>query len=176
MKWLFSLLLSLLALTAAASAQASAANQVATPVGGRLTEATLYGLPGAANKKLSAYRGKPLIINIWASWCSPCRQEMASLSRLAKRFHGGQFNIIGVSTDDNIEDAAFYAKRARLAFPIYLDSRDFYIEGLLGAKHIPLTVLISADGKVLKKVEGAREWDDPEVVKLIGETFGLKLK
>ncbi|MDR2837224.1 MAG: TlpA family protein disulfide reductase [Azonexus sp.] len=176
MKWLLPLLLPLFMLAASPAVQASAADQVAVPVGGRLTEATLYGLPGVANKKLSSYRGKPLIINVWASWCSPCRQEMASLSRLAKRFHGKEFNVIGVSTDDRIDDADYFVKRAKLGFPAYLDSRDFYNEGMVGAKSIPLTVLVSADGKVLKKVSGALEWDDAEVVKTIGETFGMKLR
>ncbi|MCL2345134.1 MAG: TlpA family protein disulfide reductase [Desulfobulbus sp.] len=165
----FFLILSLLCST---SAIASAGTQ--TPIGGRLSEATLYQIDGGT-KKLSAYRGKPLIINIWASWCGPCRAEMASLNRLAKRYHGKQFNVIGVSTDDDTQAAAAYVKKAKLSFPVYLDSRDFFIEDMLGAKAIPLTVLVSADGKVLEKVHGAQEWDQPDVVRAIGETFRTPL-
>jgi thiol-disulfide isomerase/thioredoxin len=167
----FFLILSLIFTT---SAFASAADQKATPIGGTLREATLYQITGGT-KKLSDYRGKPLIINVWASWCGPCRAEMASLSRLAKRYNGKQFNIIGVSTDDNIEDAAYLVNKSKLLFTNYADSRDFYIEGMLGANSIPLTVLISADGKVLAKVQGAQEWDSPKVVKAIEETFQIKL-
>ena len=68
-------------------------------VGGFLREAQLQGLSGPS-KKLSAYRGKPLIINVWASWCGPCRDEMESLQRLARSYGGKQFNVIGISTDD----------------------------------------------------------------------------
>jgi thiol-disulfide isomerase/thioredoxin len=155
------------------TALADGADEV--PVNGYLKEATLYKMDGVGTKKLSEYRGKPLIINIWASWCGPCRQEMASLNRLAKRFNGKQFNVIGVSTDDDTGAAAAYAKQSKLVFPVYLDSRDFFMEGMLGAHNIPLTILVSADGKVLDKVPGAQEWDRPEVIKAIGETFGIRL-
>ena len=144
------------------------------PIGGYLKEAALYKI-GGGTKKLSDYRGKPLIINVWASWCGPCREEMASLDRLAKRYNGKQLNIIGVSTDDYIEQAAAYVKQSKISFSAYLDSRDFFVEGMLGAHNIPLTVLVSADGKILEKVPGAQEWDSPEFIKGIEETFGIKL-
>ena len=50
-------------------------------------------------------KGKPLIINVWASWCGPCRAEMGSLDRIAKRHNGRQFHIIGISTDDYADKA-----------------------------------------------------------------------
>ncbi|MDR2196307.1 MAG: TlpA family protein disulfide reductase [Gallionellaceae bacterium] len=145
------------------------------PVYQQLGEATLYKLAGGT-EMLSQYRGKPLIINVWASWCGPCRAEMASLDRLASRYHGKQFNVIGVSTDDDTQAAADYVKQSKLSFPNYLDSRDFYIEGMLGASNIPLTVLVSADGRILEKVNGAREWDEPDIVRAIGEIFQVKLQ
>ncbi|MDE3010810.1 MAG: TlpA family protein disulfide reductase, partial [Pseudomonadota bacterium] len=73
------------ALAAAALFALSAACQAApgeVPIGGILPEATLQGLNGPP-RKLSSFRGKPLVINVWASWCGPCRQEAASLERLA---------------------------------------------------------------------------------------------
>ena len=77
---------------------AMAATPGEVPAGGQLREAQLQPLFGKP-RKLSEYRGKPLLINVWASWCGPCRQEMGSLDRLARRY-GDQFVVIGISTDD----------------------------------------------------------------------------
>ena len=62
-------------------------------IGGYLREATLNGINGKANK-FSDFKGKPLMINVWASWCGPCRAEMGSLERLARSYNGNEFNVI----------------------------------------------------------------------------------
>src|SRR5674536_214876 len=68
-------------------------------VGGTLREASMQCLSGPS-RKLSEYRGKPLIINVWASGCGPCQAEMGYLERLARSKRGKQFTVIGISTDD----------------------------------------------------------------------------
>jgi len=171
MKKLFLLLLFLAGLGLSANAWASMPGEV--EVGGTLREAALYGFAGDF-RKLSELRGKPLIINVWTSWCGPCRAEMGSLNRLAQRYGGKQFNIIGISTDDYADAAAAAIGKANLIFDNYHD-RNLLLESMLGANTIPLTVLVDAKGKVLLKVHGAREWDSPESLKLIGEAFKIKL-
>jgi len=141
--------------------------------GGVLREAPLYGFAGDY-RKLSELRGKPLIINVWASWCGPCRAEMGSLERLSRRFGGKQFNIIGVSTDDHVNAAAAFLRQANVTFDNYHD-RNLLLESMLGANTIPLTVLIDAQGRVLRKVRGSKEWDSPEALELIGRAFRKKL-
>ncbi len=143
-------------------------------VGEYLREATLHGFY-KNTKKFSDYRGKPLIINVWASWCTPCREEMDSLNRLARRYGGKQFNIIGISTDDYTDAAELFVRKSKLSFVNYLDSKVF-LENMLGANTIPMTILVDANGKVLEKVRGAREWDSPEYVDAIAETFNIKLR
>jgi thiol-disulfide isomerase/thioredoxin len=143
-------------------------------VGGYLREATLQGLSGQS-KRFSDYKGKPLIINVWASWCGPCRSEMGSLQRLARRFGGKQFNVIGISTDDDGKAAAAFIKRSKITFENFIDSKVF-LENMLGANTIPLTVLVDANGKVLEKARGAYEWDSPEVVDAIGKVFQINMK
>lgn len=142
--------------------------------GGYLREATLHGFSGNT-KKFSDYKGKPLIINVWASWCGPCRAEMGSLQRLAKRYNGKQFNVIGISTDDDGNAAAAFIKKSNITFENYLDSNVF-LENMLGANTIPLTILVDANGRILDKARGAFEWDSPEIVDAIGEAFHIKLK
>ena len=142
-------------------------------VGSVLREAPLYGFAGDF-RRLSELRGKPLIINVWASWCGPCRAEMGSLERLSRRYGGKQFNIIGVSTDDDADAAAAFLARSKVTFDNYLD-RNLLLENMLGADTIPLTILVDAHGRVLMKIHGSKQWDSAESLALIGKTFRRKL-
>jgi thiol-disulfide isomerase/thioredoxin len=142
-------------------------------VGGTLREASLYGFAGDF-RKLSELRGKPLIINVWASWCGPCRAEMGSLDRLSRRYGGKHFNIIGVSTDDHANAAAAFLAQAKVSFDNYHDKK-LLLESMLGANTIPLTVLVDAKGRVVQKVRGSRQWDSPESLELIEKAFRKKM-
>jgi thiol-disulfide isomerase/thioredoxin len=140
-------------------------------IGEYLPEATMRGLNGPS-KSLSEFRGRPLIINVWASWCGPCRAEMASLERLAWRDESRHFDVIGVSTDDYSERATAALVASNATINHFIDSR-LLIENMLGANRLPLTVLVDADGRVLEKVYGSREWDSPDALKLIDNAFGI---
>jgi thiol-disulfide isomerase/thioredoxin len=151
--------------------------QAATPgeikAGEVLRDARMQGLLNPAIQ-LSAYRGKPLIINVWASWCGPCREEMASLERLSRRFWGGELNVIGVSTDDYRDRAQAFLRRTGVSFNNYIDSK-LELEHMLGADRLPLTLLVDAQGRVLAKFYGAKEWDSPQSLALIAKHLRLKL-
>jgi thiol-disulfide isomerase/thioredoxin len=141
--------------------------------GNYLREANLDGINGKS-KTFADFKGKPLLINVWASWCGPCRAEMGSLQRLAQRYNGKEFNVIGVSTDDYRKAAAAFIKQTEITFENFLDSK-LLLENMLGANTIPLTVLVDADGRVLGKVRGAYEWDSPRNINAIEEVFQIKL-
>jgi thiol-disulfide isomerase/thioredoxin len=141
-------------------------------IGEPLREALLTGLNGSS-RLLSTYRGKPLLINVWASWCGPCKAEMASLELLAWRGESRYFAIIGISTDDDVARAASFLKLSNATISHYMDSR-LQMEHMLGASRLPLTVLVGADGRVLAKIYGARQWDGPEARQLIDEAFRSK--
>ena len=157
-----------------ASATVFAATPGEVEVGGYLREAKLQGFNGMT-KKFSDFKGKPLIINVWASWCGPCRAEMSSLERLARKYGGKQFNVIGISTDDDGYAAAMYLKQSKITFENFLDSNVF-LENMLGANTIPLTIFVDAQGRVLDKARGAYDWDSPAIKDEIGKTFRIKLK
>lgn len=139
--------------------------------GGVLREAPMQGLT-VSGKMLSDFRGKPLIINIWASYCPPCLAEMGSLERLSKRY-GKQFNVIGISIDDYPERAQGFLSKAKTTFPHFIDQK-LTLENMLGGNRVPLTVLVDAQGRVLKKVFGAQEWDNKASVDLIAKAFQFK--
>lgn len=152
---------------------ADCAARGAVAVGETLPDTPMYGFAGDY-RRLAELRGKPLIINVWASWCGPCRAEMGSLERLARRFAGKQFNIVGISTDDDANAAFTYLMQTGITFDNYLDHK-LTFENMLGAETIPLTVLVDANGRVLKKVHGSRQWDSAESLQLIAKTFGVTL-
>jgi thiol-disulfide isomerase/thioredoxin len=169
MKFIFPIVFWLSALSATALAKTPGE----VDAGAYLREAQLYGFSGDL-RKLSELRGKPLIINVWASWCGPCRAEMGSLERLSRRYGGKQFNIIGVSTDDDIGAAAAFLKQSMVTFDNYHDKK-LVLENMLGANTIPLTILVDAQGRVVQKVRGSKEWDSPESLELIAKAFRKKL-
>ncbi|MDO9073562.1 MAG: TlpA disulfide reductase family protein [Rubrivivax sp.] len=138
-------------------------------VGQVLRDATLRGLNGPT-RQLSSFRGRPLLINVWASWCAPCRAEMASLERLAWGDLADRFTVIGISTDDYIERAQAWLRRSNATINHYIDHK-LELEHMLGASHLPLTVLVDASGRVLHKEAGAREWDGPEARRLVERHF-----
>jgi thiol-disulfide isomerase/thioredoxin len=138
-------------------------------IGGTLRNATLQGLNGPS-RPLAEYRGRPLVINVWASWCGPCVEEMASLERLAWRDDRVAFSIIGISTDDYPENDLAFLNRSNATIRQFID-HELQMENMLGASKIPLTVLVDANGRVVDKVYGAREWDSPESMQMIAKAF-----
>jgi thiol-disulfide isomerase/thioredoxin len=165
----FAYALLLCVLGAASAANAGTPGEVA--IGQPLREATILGLNGPP-RRLSEFRGKPLIINVWASWCEPCRAEMASLDRLAWLEVAHEFNIIGISTDDYPDRAQAWLKDSHATISQFIDAR-LQMENMLGASRLPLTVLIGADGRVLEKIYGSRAWDSPDALRLIRRTFRI---
>ena len=153
----------------ATSRAAVAKAQGEVDIGHTLREATLQGLNGPS-RALSDFRGQPLIINVWASWCGPCREEMASLERLAWQEHATAFTIIGISTDDYPDKARQLLKTRNATISHFIDER-LQLETMLGASRLPLTVLVDADGRVVDKVYGARQWDGHEAAALIARAF-----
>jgi thiol-disulfide isomerase/thioredoxin len=138
-------------------------------VGEPLREATLRGLNGRS-RRLSDFRGRPLLINVWASWCGPCRREVASLERLAWLDQNRKFAIIGISTDDDAGQANAWIAQSHATISQFIDV-DREMESMLGASRIPLTVLVGADGRLIARIYGAREWDSPGAQRLIAGKF-----
>lgn len=163
-----------LLLAAGVAPAVDAATPGEVPVGAELRDAPLRGLNGPS-RRLAEFRGRPLVINVWASWCGPCRAETASLERLAWSDAAGGFGIIGISTDDYVDRARAWLAQSNATISHYIDHR-LELENLLGASRLPLTVLVGADWRVRAKVYGAREWDSAESVAAIRRTFATPRK
>jgi thiol-disulfide isomerase/thioredoxin len=116
---------------------------------------------------LSGFAGKLVLVNLWATWCAPCRKEMPSLERLQTRL-GDKIAILAISEDRGGSKAVapFAAKLGLKAVKTYLDpqsavGRAFKVDGL------PTSVLIDRQGRVLGRVEGAAEWDSPKMLAVL---------
>jgi thiol-disulfide isomerase/thioredoxin len=159
------------ALTLLATPAVAAAPDAPAPVavGRLLPDVMMAGLNGP-HRSLSSYRGHPLIINVWASWCGPCRAEAASLERMAWGEAGSRYVVIGISTDDDRDAALKWLRHSNATVSHYIDSR-LTLEHMLGASSIPLTVLVDAGGRVVARFQGARQWDSVESIRMIERAF-----
>jgi peroxiredoxin len=99
------------------------------------------------NVRLSELRGQVVLINFWASWCSPCRQELPLLSKIYSQYRGAGFALLAVNVDDNRKDAEGMLKRLDLKFPTLFDGNK-RVAKLYGVDTMPATLVIDRDGRV----------------------------
>ncbi|RLB69857.1 MAG: TlpA family protein disulfide reductase [Deltaproteobacteria bacterium] len=115
---------------------------------------------------LSQYRGKVVILNFWATWCPPCREEMPSMERLYQKYKDQGLVILAVSADENGKKAVSqFLQKTPYSFPILLDS-DNIAQNAYGVFRFPESFIIDRNGMVVKKIIGGRDW-------LSGSTYEL---
>ena len=116
-------------------------------------------LPGGRPTSLADYRGHVILLNIWATWCDPCRVEMPSMERLWRAFQGTNFRVVAVSIDK--EDSTVvnaFVKKLGLTFEI-LHDQPGKIQEIYQITGVPESFVIDRDGVIVKKVIGALAWD-----------------
>jgi peroxiredoxin len=111
--------------------------------------------------RLSDLRGKIVFLNLWATWCPPCRAEMPSMQTLYERLKGRDFVMLAIAEDTNAADVAGFVKDLGLTFPVLLDT-DNTLPARFGVTGFPETFIIDREGQVIKHVIGPEEWTDPE--------------
>jgi thiol-disulfide isomerase/thioredoxin len=113
---------------------------------------------------LAEYRGRPIVLNIWATWCGPCRSEMPSLVKLASepRLKGVVF--LAVTNEPPTEAVKKYARESMQGLTVL---RADQVPEVFTTEGIPATFVIAPDGKVVASHVGSRNWDDPSVVDLL---------
>lgn len=127
---------------------------------------------------LDSYRGRVLLLNVWATWCAPCREEMPSMQRLYDLFPRDDFEIAAISIDAPPglpgvpgSDPVSFARGLGLTFPILLDPSGA-IQRSYRTSRVPESFLIGRDGIIYKKVAGATEWDSETNVALVRRLAG----
>ena len=135
--------------------------------GDTLFEAPLQTLDGAP-ASLAEYRGKVLILNIWAVWCGPCRAELPSLDRLSQVLDPEHFAVAGVSIDRERAFTREFIAELGIEFANYWDGEGRLTKEILAANVIPLTVIVDPKGEIVLGHEGARDWSEPALVAALG--------
>jgi len=127
----------------AATGSVSAARDL---VGAPAPDFTLSGLSGP-NLRLSEYQGRVVMINFWATWCGPCRQEMPALQTIYQRYEPAGFTLLGVNVDAEPDGARRMAEEMGVSFPLLFDASK-EVSKLYDVRAMPVTVLVDRDGTV----------------------------
>ena len=123
---------------------------------------TFPGLDGK-NTSLSDYKGKVVLVNIWATWCPPCVYEMPSMQKLYNEFNGKNFEILAVSIDAaGVDAVAPFMKKHKLSFPALMDPKGT-IKSMYRVTGIPESFIIDKQGVLVGKIIGPRDWATQEV-------------
>ena len=113
--------------------------------------------------------GKVLVLNVWATWCGPCRHEMPSLDRLSQKLDSSRFLVVGLSVDTDDHVVREFLIERKVSFPNYMDPTMTIANEVFGIRAFPSTFVFAPDGRLLDVIEGWREWDNREMInRLIG--------
>jgi thiol-disulfide isomerase/thioredoxin len=116
-------------------------------------------------RSLADFRGKVVLLNIWATWCAPCREEMPALDQLQAKLGGPAFEVVAVSVDQQGPEIArrFFADVGIKSLAFYID-RNAKAAFQIDVPGLPATLLIDAEGREIGRHLGAAKWDSEEVV------------
>ncbi len=137
----------------------------------RAQEGGVVGFQDASGKTLFLhdFKGKPVLINLWATWCEPCVAEMPSLAKLQQEYASQGLVVIALSEDDSLQRAIdFYKKKNLTTLTPYFD-KGHAIWTALQARGVPTTVLVTKNGDMVQRIEGPVDWQSPQVRSLINE-------
>ncbi|WP_409074046.1 TlpA family protein disulfide reductase [Micromonospora chalcea] len=150
---------------------AAAAPTPAGKAGEQLPDLTLNCFTGGAPVNLRDVKG-PAVINVWASWCPPCRKELPAFQRLSERADG-RFQVIGVNSRDSRGGAQSIGEDYGVGFPMLLDQGDAF-QRALERNAFPLTVLVDADGRI-RHTDATGALDDARLAALLQRHLGVKV-
>jgi thiol-disulfide isomerase/thioredoxin len=139
---------------------------------GSAAPATAFEDPDGRPATLADFRGKPLLVNLWATWCAPCVAEMPTLDKLAAR-ETGRLHVLTVSQDlDGREKVeAFFAKQGYRSLETWLDPQ-MALMTELKAGTLPTTILYDSQGREVWRVVGMEDWESARAAALLKEGFG----
>lgn len=117
------------------------------------------------------YKGRVVLLNFWASWCPPCREEFPSLERLQQKIGGKDFTVLAVSVADSAAGVARFLQGRQAPFDILLDD-DGKVSAAFRARGVPVTYLLDRQGRLLAGKTGPQHWDSPAMEALIKQAMG----
>ncbi|CRI63995.1 putative Thiol-disulfide oxidoreductase resA [Thiocapsa sp. KS1] len=157
-------LLGALAVLSSTVAVATDEPQTLTPMSEDI-QAPEFDLQGPAGEpqRLLDHRGKPIILNFWATWCPPCRAEMPSMQRAHETVTDEGISVIAVNVGEDAETIARFLSETDVDFPIPMDLDSEVVQSY-PVKGLPTTFVIDPEGRLVYSATGEREWDDPALL------------
>lgn len=128
-------------------------------LGFSLADLSLHRLDGEGRESLSVYAGKPLLLNVWATWCAPCRYEMPALDEIAGRAAAEGMTVLGVSIDGDAVRARTWLRQTGIRFARHFDPQGAALRTRVPVDAVPLNLLFGASGRALWSEAGLRQWD-----------------
>lgn len=127
-------------------------------------------------RTLKEFRGKTLLVNFWATWCAPCREEMPTLDRLQAKLGGDAFEVVALSVDRGGPErvSEFLAEIGTAHLTVYLADL-VAVRRAVGVVGLPTTLLVDRDGREVHRIVGPAEWDSPEMITIVSERLDLPL-
>lgn len=128
-------------------------------------------------KKLDSggWKGRTVVLNLWATWCTPCRDEMPALERLANALDPERFQVVGIALDEDRNLVREFALQTGVTFPLGVDPQGRWVKRALGSWALPDTLIIAPDGRLAARVLGSAPWDSAEMrrrVLAVGQGHG----
>jgi len=120
----------------------------------------------AKSVNLQDYRGRFVLLNFWATWCSPCLKEMPDLENAYNEMGQEKLVVLAVGMGESVEKIKAFFNKYGFTFPLLADNR-MKITKLYGVRNIPVTYLIDPDGVVLGRALGVRDWANPDLLAFI---------
>lgn len=124
--------------------------------------------------KLSDYEGKVIMLNLWATWCPPCRAEMPSMDRLYEKYKKSNFIILAVSIGEDKKTVSSFLKQSPHQFPVFLDHKN-EVSRTYSTGSIPTTYLINKKGELIARFVGGRQWDSAQAYEMVEILTNQKL-
>ncbi len=135
-------------------------------IGNPAPDFTLTNMTGQ-KVSLSQYRGKVVVLNFWATWCPPCREEMPSMEALYRKYKDQGLVMLAVNVDESGESAVKkFLQKTPYSFPILLDSENV-AQNTYGVFRFPESFIIDREGVIVEKIIGGRDWTSAGASKML---------
>ena len=115
---------------------------------------------------LADYRGKPVIVNFWATWCPPCREELPSMNRAWEKIKNEGIAMIAINLAETDDTVTPFLDKHPIDFTVLLDSQGQAAQDW-GVQGLPTTFVVSPEGKVVYQVVGGRAWDNDDLLDMV---------
>lgn len=151
-----------LALCLLAGANAHAEWKAFSTPGGQAPSPLSLNATNGRNVDLASLKGQVVLVNFWATWCEPCRDEMPSLNRLQKSLGGKKLRVLGVNVGEGLPRIEEFLQRIPVDFTVLRDT-DMEIQKAWRVRMLPATFLIDRHGMLRYQLVGEADWDDPAI-------------